>query len=79
MQRAGRRAAGSTKGQEGGWKQQPARCSRKTQDKLAIASMAKNIYMYIYEFIYIFAESMHAFIGVVELHACADVYVKQML
>jgi len=150
-QRASRRAAGSTKGQEGGRKRQPARCSRKTQDKFAIASMARKllhrctgaharvveiyiymcayayiytymymyiyirmyiyiypciyvcvcvcmyiyvyvcmytyiyvhvymyIYMYIYESIYIFVESMHAFTGVVEHHACAGVYVRQML
>ena len=31
------------------------------------------IYMYIYESIYIFVESMHAFTGVVEHHACAGV------
>ena len=37
------------------------------------------IYMYIYESIRIFAESMHAFTGVVEHHACAGVYVRQML
>jgi len=37
------------------------------------------IYMYIYESICIFAESMHAFTGVVEHHACAGVYVRQML
>ena len=150
-QRASRRAAGSTKGQEGGRKRQFARCSRKTQDKFAIASMARKllhrctgahtrvveiyiyicayayiytymymyiyirtyiyicpciyvcvcvymyiyvyvcmytyiyvhvymcIYMYIYESIYIFVESMHAFTGVVEHHACAGVYVGQML
>ena len=143
---AGRRAAGSTKGQEGGRKRQPARCSRKTQDKFAIASMAKkllyrcigaharvveihmymcayayiNIYMYmytymhmyiniypciyvcvcvcmyiyvyicmytyiyvhvymyihlyIYEFICIFAESMHAFTGVVAPCMCRCVH-----
>jgi len=35
--------------------------------------------VYIYESIRIFAESMHAFTGVVEHHACAGVYVKQML
>jgi len=35
--------------------------------------------MYIYKSICIFAESQHAFTGVVEHHACADVYVKQML
>ena len=35
--------------------------------------------MYIYESIYIFVESMHAFTGVVEHHACAGVYVRQML
>ena len=37
------------------------------------------IYMYMYESIRIFAESMHAFTGVVEHHACAGVYVRQML
>ena len=36
------------------------------------------IYMYIYESIRMFVESMHAFTGV-EHHACAGVYVKQML
>jgi len=35
--------------------------------------------MYIYESICIFAESLHAFTGVVEHHACAGVYVRQML
>jgi len=34
---------GVTKGQEGGKKRQPARCSRKTQNKFAIASMAKKL------------------------------------
>ena len=147
QQKGGRLA----KGQEGGRKRQPARCSRMTQDKFAIASMARKmlhrctgaharvveiyiymcayadiytyvymyiyirmyiyiypctyvcvcvciytyvyvrmytyiyvhvymyIYMYIYESIYIFVESMHAFTGVVEHHACAGVYVRQML
>jgi len=37
------------------------------------------IYMYVYESICIFAESMHAFTGVVEHHACAGVYVRQIL
>ena len=37
------------------------------------------IYMYIYESICKFAKSMHAFTGVVEHHACAGVYVRQML
>ena len=37
------------------------------------------ICMYIYESISIFVESMHAFTGVVEHHACAGVYVRQML
>ena len=152
-QRASRRVAGSTKGQEGGRKRQPARYSRKTQDTFAIAVMARKllhcctgaharvveiylymcayayiytymymyiymrmyiyiypciyvcvcvcvcmyiyvyvcmytyiyvhvymyIYMYIYESMYIFVESMHAFTGVVEYHACAGVYVRQML
>jgi len=35
--------------------------------------------MYIYKSICIFAESLHAFTGVVEHHACAGVYVRQML
>jgi len=34
---------------------------------------------YIYKSIYISAESLHAFTGVVEHHACAGVYVRQML
>jgi len=38
-----------------------------------------HIYMYIYESICILAESIHAFTGVVEHHACAGVYVRQML
>jgi len=42
-QRARRRAAGSTKAQEDGQKRQSARCSCKTQDKFAIASMAKKL------------------------------------
>ena len=37
------------------------------------------IYMYIYESIDIFVENMHAFTGAVEHHACAGVYVRQML
>jgi len=37
------------------------------------------IYMYIYESISIFAESMDVFTGAVEHHACAGVYVRQML
>jgi len=35
--------------------------------------------MYIRKSICILAESMHAFTGVVEHHACAGVYVRQML
>jgi len=35
--------------------------------------------MYIYKSTYISAESLHAFTGVVEYHACAGVYVKKML
>jgi len=37
------------------------------------------IYMYIFEPICIFVESMNTFTGVVEHHACAGVYVRQML
>jgi len=37
------------------------------------------MYVYIYESIRIFAESMHAFTSVVEHHACAGVYIRQML
>ena len=37
------------------------------------------IYMYIYESICNFQKSMHAFTGVVEHHACAGVYFRQML
>ena len=39
------------------------------------------VYMcrYIYKSTYISAESLHAFTGVVEHHACAGVYVRQML
>jgi len=37
------------------------------------------ICMYIYESICIFAESIHAFTGVVEHHARVGVYVRQML
>ena len=37
------------------------------------------MYMYIYESICNFSKSMHAFTGVVEHHACAGVYVRQML
>ena len=33
---------------------------------------------YVYESICIFAESRHAFTGVVEHHACADVYVSEV-
>ena len=33
--------------------------------------------MYVYESICIFAESLHAFTGVVEHHACAGVYVDR--
>ena len=35
--------------------------------------------MYIYKSIYMSAESLHAFTGVVAHHACAGVYVRQML
>ena len=35
--------------------------------------------MYIYKSIYVSAESLHAFTGVVEYRACAGVYVRQML
>jgi len=45
--------------------------------------MCTCIYMYmcmcIYKSICIFAESQHAFTGLVEHHACAGVYVRQML
>jgi len=37
------RIAGKRAGGRAGSKQQPARCSRKTQDKFAIASMAKKL------------------------------------
>jgi len=148
---ASRRAAGSTKGQEGGQKQQPARC--RTRLKISSQSLPWQgscctvaqvrmhelwryiihtcicmyiyiyvyahicallyiyiypciyvcvcvcmyiyiymcmytyiyvhvymyIYMYIYESICNFAESMHAFTGAVVHHACAGVYVRQML
>jgi len=37
------------------------------------------IYMYMYKSICIFVQSMHAFAGVVEHHACAGVYVRKML
>ena len=37
------------------------------------------IFMQITESICMFAESMHAFTGVVEHHVCAGVYVRQML
>jgi len=35
--------------------------------------------MYIHKSIFISADSLHAFTGVVEHHACAGVYVRQML
>jgi len=35
--------------------------------------------MYKYKSICILAESWHAFTGIVEHHACAGVYVRQML
>ena len=42
-----------------------------------------HVYMYMcmcmYKSIRIFAESQHAFTGVIEHHACAGVYVGQML
>ena len=44
-----------------------------------IVHVYTNIYVYIYESICIFEEGMHAFTGVVEHHACAGVYVRQML
>ena len=45
----------------------------------ACACLHLYMYMYIYESICIFAESRHAFTGVVEHHACADMYVRHML
>jgi len=36
-------------------------------------------YMYIYESICIFQQGMHASTGIVEHHACAGVYVRQLL
>jgi len=73
--RAGRRAGG---------KRQPARCSRKTQDKFAIASMAKKllhrcIRAHARVHMHFFAESVNAFTGVVEHHTCAGVYIRHML
>ena len=63
-----------------------ARCSRKTQDKFAIASMAKKllhrcIRAHARVHMHFFAESVNAFTGVVEHHARASegVYVRQML
>ena len=38
------------------------------------------VYVYVYiQSICIFAESLHAFTGVLAHHACAGVYVRQML
>ena len=88
-QRASRRAAGSTKGQEGGRKRQPARCSRRTQDKFAIASMARKrlhrctgaharvveIYIYMCAYVYIYMH-MHTCVYTspqLVMHACATV------
>ena len=72
-----------TAGRAGG-KQQPVRCSRKTQDKFAIAFMAKK---FLYRCI-----SAHARVHVhflrrvcmhfdrcLEHHACAGVYVRPVL
>ena len=83
-----KRSASSNRQQEGGrragGKRQPARCSRKTQDKFAIASMAKKllhrcIRAHARVHMHFFAESVNAFTGIVERHACAGVYVRQML
>jgi len=67
-----------------GGKQQPARCSRKTQDKFAIASMAKKLLHCCkgaharVHVIFLRRVCMH-FNRCCEHHACADVYVKQVL
>jgi len=74
LRRAGRKAGG---------KQQPARCLRKTQDRFAIAFMAKKLlhrYTCVHARVHMyFAESVIAFTNIVEHHACAGVYVRQML
>ena len=74
------RIAGKRAGSRAGSKQQPARCLRKTQDKLhgkeAAAQLNRRAYTSPYAF---FAQSRHEFTGVVAHHACAGVYVGQML
>jgi len=66
-----------------GGKRQPARCSRKTQDKFAIASMAKKLVhrctgaharVYVH---FLRRVRMH-FDRCCEYHACAGVHVKQV-
>ena len=72
-----------TAGRAGG-KRQPARCSRKTQNKFATALMAKRL---LYRCIgahagvhvhFLRRECMH-FDKCCEHHACAGVYVRQVL
>jgi len=65
-----------------GGKRQPARCSRKTQDKVAPASMAKKLLRRFGTSAFaFFAESMHACrqVSQCEHHACAGVYVREVL
>ena len=78
------RIASKRAGGRAGSLQQPARCLRKTQDKFAIASMAKKLLhscigAHTRVHMHFFAESRHAFTGVVAHHGCAGVYVRQML
>ena len=64
---ASRRAAVLTKGQEGGRKRQPARCSRKTQDKFAIASMARKLLRR--------CTGVHARVVEIYIYICAYAYI----
>jgi len=87
-QLAGRRAAGSTTGQEGGRKQQPTQCSCKTEDKFATASMAKklldgctgaharvvDIYIYVYAYAYIYILCICTYICI-----CIYIYISMYI
>jgi len=62
-----------------GGKRQPARCSRKTQNKFAIVSMTEK-FLHCYRCMCIFCgEYACIHTGVLEHHACAGFYVKQVL
>jgi len=71
-------------GRRVGGKRQPAQCSRKTQDKFAIASMAKTLLhrcigAHARVHVHFLRRVCMHFDRCCEHHACASVYFKQML